>query len=241
MKEYSIREKLDLVEGLTKSFYITQDVNNMPGFEEGLAKIRLFEDEYLLVHEELRLYFDVVTGRYVPFKISELSILPLLEGSRAHITRRSVIVRSQDLLYANSYGRFLTETTIYLPVLFQLSIRHARKNAPKRQVLDVINILNNNKEVLEKFRQERYTDHEDLMEVIGVNTLKKLYSAQGEDKKVLLDLLQANISTWGEAIDLIMQGLELNYDSYIYVQNLLNFSRNTTKRLLEKTEFKSLF
>lgn len=245
IREYGIREKLELVENLTKYFSHATTLNKMKEFEEGIISVNLFSDVNIICHEA-GFYFNVVSGRYYPFLVSEAKELLgglLKDDDNVFINRYQVVVQNDKVLYINSYSGFFKETIIYKPLLLNFSAKHTIKNSEKRKVIEVLSKLENESNFIEMFQNSELTenDYKLIYDNIGVRAIKDALNLNLKQTEIDVDVLKGHLRTWKDAIEFLLKVVEKSQDSYNNVKGLVEISKEVTKQLLDKYEITSLF
>lgn len=245
VKEYQIGEKLDLVENLTKYFSHITTLDKMKEFENGIISINLFSDVNIICHET-GFYFNVVSGRYYPFLVSEVK--ELLEGllnddDNVFINRYHVLVQNDKIFYINSYSGFFKETIIYKPLLLNFSIKHTMRNSQKRKIVEIFNKLENESALIEMFQNSELTenDYKLIYDNIGVRAIKDALNLDIKQSEIDVDVLKGHIRTWKDAIEFLLKVVEKSQDSYNNIKGLVEISKEVTKQLINKYGITNLF
>lgn len=245
MKVYKLEESLEIIKNLRKSFFYVLKVSNVSDFENGLALINLFSDEYMLVQEDEKLFFNYVTSRYGVFKFSELdNINPLFEPDNpVYISRYYFLTKNNTIYYVNSYSGIFKENIIYKPLLLNFSTKHTKNNVNKRDVYKIINILEENKDVANTFLDQQ-VDEKDLdkfLKSFGPRVIKKALNTTAKESEINVEFLKSYITNVRDMVQLAIDIVEKNNESLNAVKGLVSTSEEFTKILVDKYNIVSLF
>ncbi|AZU97741.1 hypothetical protein PGDDIFCJ_00112 [Thermus phage YS40_Isch] len=245
MKIYQLDESLDIVKNLRKSFFYVLRVNNVKDFENGLALINLFSDEYMIVQEDEKLFFNYVTSRYGVFKFSELdNINPIFEPDNpVYISRYYFLTKNDTIYYVNSYSGMFKENIIYKPLLLNFSTKHTKNNVNKRDVYKIINVLEENKDVANTFLEQEVDDKdiERFLKVFGPRVIKKALNSVAKESEINVEFLKSYVTNVRDMIQLAIDIVEKNNESLNAIKGLVSISEEFTKILVDKYNIMSLF
>jgi len=245
MKIYKLEEVVNIVENLRKSFFYVLKVDNVKDFENGLALINLFSDEYMLVQEDEKLFFNYVTSRYGVFKFSELdNINPIFEPDNpVYISRYYFLTKNDTIYYVNSYSGMFKENIIYKPLLLNFSNKHTKGNIMKRDVYKIINILENNRNVANTFLEQNVDDKdlEKFLKAFGPRVIKKALNSVAKESEINVEFLKSYITNVRDMVQLAIDIVEKNNESLNAVKGLVSTSEEFTKILVDKYNIMSLF
>ena len=245
MKIYQLGEAVNLIGNLRKSFFYVLKVDNVKDFENGLALINLFSDEYMLVQEDEKLFFNYVTSRYGVFKFSELdSINPMFEPDNpVYISRYYFLTKNDAIYYVNSYSGMFKENIIYKPLLLNFSNKHTKGNIMKRDVYKIINILEENRDVANTFLEQEVDDKdiERFLKAFGPRVVKKALNSVAKESEINVEFLKSYITNVRDMVQLAIDIVEKNNESLNAVKGLVSTSEEFTKILVDKYNIMSLF
>jgi len=245
MKIYQLGEAVNLIGNLRKSFFYVLKVDNVKDFENGLALINLFSDEYMLVQEDEKLFFNYVTSRYGVFKFSELdNINPIFEPDNpVYISRYYFLTKNDTIYYVNSYSGMFKENIIYKPLLLNFSNKHTKGNIMKRDVYKIINILENNRNVANTFLEQNVDDKdlEKFLKAFGPRVIKKALNSVAKESEINVEFLKSYITNVRDMVQLAIDIVEKNNESLNAVKGLVSTSEEFTKILVDKYNIMSLF
>lgn len=150
---YPIFEKENLVKDLNKDFFIAMKFADFLEFEKGFNLLHIFDNEYMLVEQNTKAFFNYVTSRYEVFTLNDikddLKNIGITDEAAVFCNRYNVWISSKDVFYTNSYSKLTKEAVIYRPYLINVSgFRHHKKHKVKRNSLihnlgNVVEFCNN--------------------------------------------------------------------------------------------------
>lgn len=137
---YPIFDKPDLVKELNKDFFIAMTFADFLEFEKGFALLHIFDNEYMLVEQNTKAFFNYVTSRYEVFTLNEikedLKNIGINDTDAVFCNRYNVWISSKEVFYTNSYSKLTKEAVIYRPYFINVSgFRHNKKHKVKRNSL----------------------------------------------------------------------------------------------------------
>lgn len=247
MKEVvSLKDSLELVTNLTKDFYYVIDLGKIEEFENDLVFVNLFQDEYILAHRTEKLFFGYFTSRYGLFKLTDIKDVlntAFTDDTPLGITRYFSRLNGDKLMYVNSYGGYFKETLIYKPLLFNFSKKHTKGNIVKRNLYEIVKIMEENADVVSEFRNTEVSEVElkEIFEEFGPRVIKKTLNIDISEREMNYEILSPYVNTFGDAIDLIIKFVDTNPDSSTIMRDLTNISVKLTNRLVDKYKFFKMF
>lgn len=192
--------------------------NKLDEVEKNLTAIHLFANEYLLLskYNNNYIFLNYITDKYTTFPYSTfIDFFNNDEELKMVFNRSGFFIVGKDIIYQNSYSKFLKETIYLRKGLINIGkMKHFDVNQYKRE--EIAKIVEDYKNYLNEFMDEKLDDSIYTLLTNSFNTeIREKYSLSKKQvsKENVINTLKMNL---GNVRDLIM-----------FLDDLLDFKKRT--------------